>query len=235
MQAILKKLHAVMSELDYIQKDKKSQQGYSYVSEYAIKSAIQPLFVKHGVVVSFDVTTCSVVGEVATKSGGAMTIVQCKIRYRFFDIATAECLDGEWVGEGMDSGDKGLGKAITVGIRSLLSGMFLIPTGNDPEEDAASDQPREARTQPKSQPVTSAPQQNGEWQCPAHNKTLYETVLLPLFTRAGGDQTRKRNLLNKGFKEWGVNSLEQACKLPTDQFKAGLDRVEAILQEEAGQ
>ena len=46
---ILQRINAVMQELDYLQKEKKSGMQYSFVSHDKVTGAIRPLLVKHGI------------------------------------------------------------------------------------------------------------------------------------------------------------------------------------------
>jgi hypothetical protein len=56
--------------------------------------------------------------------------------YKFMDAeGKSDCIEGTWFGSGSDTGDKGLYKAITGGIKYVLNTNFLIPTGDDPEKD----------------------------------------------------------------------------------------------------
>ncbi len=55
------------------------------------------------------------------------------LSYRFYDIATGEYIEGSMEGDGADSGDKGVYKAITGAIKYIMTSTFLIPTNDDPE------------------------------------------------------------------------------------------------------
>lgn len=129
---ILKKLHAIMSELDYIQKDSRNEfHKYSYASEKAIKEAVHPLLVKHGVLFVLS-------GHESERSGEFTT---AKFNFRFIDVETGEQLELFLCGQGQDKGDKGYWKAVTGAIKYILTSTFLIPTGDDPEADTKTDQP----------------------------------------------------------------------------------------------
>jgi len=119
-----------MSEVDYIQKDKRNEfHKYNYASEYAIKKAIHEQLVKHKVL--FQV---SVINQTIQNN---LTMVD--FYYCFHDIDSGESLDGTFAGQGEDKLDKGIYKAITGAIKYILTSTFLIPTGDDPEENNPSD------------------------------------------------------------------------------------------------
>ena len=46
---ILQRLHAVMQEVEYIQKEKRQGMRYSIVSHDAVTAKVRPVLVKHGV------------------------------------------------------------------------------------------------------------------------------------------------------------------------------------------
>ena len=46
---------------------------------------------------------------------------------------TGEKIEVPWIGQGADKGDKGCYKAFTGGYKTFLMKMFMIPTGDDPE------------------------------------------------------------------------------------------------------
>lgn len=125
-QGILNKLYSIMAEIPEIGKDKtNSFHGYKYTSEYAIKTAIHPLLVKHKVM--FTTTLVDIKRET--------DITSIKLEYCFSDIETGEKISGVMPGEGQDKGDKGVYKAITGAIKYILTTTFLIATGDDPEND----------------------------------------------------------------------------------------------------
>lgn len=135
MKNILGKLHAIMSEVNYIQKDKRNSfHGYNYASEAAIKEKLHELLVKHKVLFSTSIDGFSN-ERVTTKKGDQELLTQVRIKYAFFCVDSGENVSGEFVGFGQDAGDKGVYKAITGAIKYILTSTFLIPTGDDPEED----------------------------------------------------------------------------------------------------
>lgn len=139
---LYQKLHAIMTEADYIQKDKRNEsQKYNYASEAAIKEKLHGLLVKYGVL--FIPSTNEIRHEVFTlhndtKEGTKtrdVLLTTVKGAARFVDVATKDELLVGIVGSGSDSNDKGTYKAITGALKYALTGSFLIPTGDDPENE----------------------------------------------------------------------------------------------------
>ena len=121
---ILKKLHSIMSEVPFIEKDKRNEhQRYKYASEQAIKMAIQPLLVKHKVLFTVQGIEIERSGEITTG----------KFIGSFIDVESGERIDLTLYAEGWDKQDKSYYKCITGAIKYILTSTFLIPTGDDAE------------------------------------------------------------------------------------------------------
>jgi len=132
---ILTKLHAIMSEVGYIQKDKKNtHQNYNYASEKAIKEVFQPKLVDHKVILKVDCIRQEI-DRSTTAKGGKSTLTLADFEYTFYDVESGESITGQFQGQGEDSLDKGIYKAITGAIKYILTSTFLTPTGDDPEEN----------------------------------------------------------------------------------------------------
>jgi ERF superfamily protein len=133
--SILRKLHAVMKDVDYIQKDKTNAfHKYNYASEAAIKEKVHAALVEHGVVPQFDLV--SLTERTGLGKEGKDTLTTALVHYRFSCVDTGQCVEGSFYGCGTDPADKGLYKAITGAIKYILTSQFLIPTGDDPENEA---------------------------------------------------------------------------------------------------
>lgn len=136
MKQILGKLHKIMTEVDYIQKDKSNSfHGYRYASEQAIKEALHASLVKHSVI--FVPVSVTITGrtDYTSDKGKRSSLTDVLVKYRFLDVESGESVEGECAGTGDDNADKGTYKAITGAIKYILTSTFLIPTGDDPEDD----------------------------------------------------------------------------------------------------
>lgn len=125
---ILKKLSAIMAEAEYIQKDAKNAHGgYKYASEKAIKETLHPILAKHGVVFQLNCTAPVVLADTKTQ--------YLPVEYVFWDSESGESLSGNFVGSAHTRDEKAHYAAITGAIKYILTSTFLIPTGDDPEND----------------------------------------------------------------------------------------------------
>lgn len=134
MKNILKKLHEIMSKVDFIEKDKTNTfHGYKYASEQAIKETLHKLLVDHKVLFTLEALNFSSHHQPLEKEKDTITNIEFK--YHFWDVESGEELSGNFVGSGEDKGDKGTYKAITGAVKYILTSTFLIPTGDDPENE----------------------------------------------------------------------------------------------------
>lgn len=133
MKNILAKLHEIMKEVNFIEKDKTNTfHGYDYASEQAIKEALHTSMVSKKVLF-----TLSAQNLRRTASGEkGSTITDIDFEYGFYDIESGEVFKGMFVGTGEDKLDKGTYKAITGALKYILTSTFLIPTGEDPEKES---------------------------------------------------------------------------------------------------
>jgi hypothetical protein len=163
---LLKKINAAMAKVTYIQKDKtNSFHKYNYASIDAIKDHVQAAFIEVGLVFTTTTKILSVATGLGKDQKESLTTVQ--LDYSLYDAASGESLSGSGVGTGMDSGDKGVYKAISGALKYILGTILLFATGDDdPEYDNTpkTQQPKPAappqKTETKPVPATSKPQVN---------------------------------------------------------------------------
>ena len=125
-----------MTDVSYIQKDAHNSHGnYNYASEYAIKMALHKAFVEHGVIMQLSVEDARVETLEPSKQGRDTKVFILKTAYTFHDVDSSDKLSGTFIGCGQGRDDKGANAAVTTNIKYILTSMFLIPTGDDPEND----------------------------------------------------------------------------------------------------
>lgn len=154
-KSIYNVLFEIWNELpDYLKKDGvNSKMGYKYVSERKIKEHINPLFKKHGVIFKVDAVNPQIIpiGE----KGRVLTTVEVKYSFILADNPE-EKLVGSFIGQGADNGDKGIYKAITGAIKYIIMSLFLIPTGDDPENDEEPVKTRRTAVKPVNPAIENA-------------------------------------------------------------------------------
>lgn len=134
------KLAAAMGEIGWVKKDGRNDaQRYNFTSAEGVADAVRSVLAKYGVDVEPDVTEWTV-HESQTKSGGTMHYHRVMVAWTFTDADSDEKVGPlRFPGEGMDSGDKAVYKAMTGSLKYALRMKFLIPFGDDPEENGEHD------------------------------------------------------------------------------------------------
>jgi len=140
----------VMQDIDSIGKNKKNvQQGYNFRGIDDVYLALNVPLTKHGVFYTTKVEGM-VREERTTKSGSNLIYTVLTVRYTFYapDGSFVECVV---VGEGMDSGDKSVNKALSASLKYNLLQTFCIPTEEPKDSEHESHEVR-----PKQPPKSDA-------------------------------------------------------------------------------
>lgn len=148
---IFEKMLAITAELQTVAKNLTVQttktSSYKAVSERDILDAVKPLETKYGV---YSYPICREVlesnllesesnynGQI-TKKTTFMTRIMTV--YRFVNVEKPdEYIETTTFAEGIDSQDKGSGKAMTYGDKYALMKAYKISTGDDPDQNASQD------------------------------------------------------------------------------------------------
>ena len=142
---IYKKMSAITAELTAVAKNLNvgiGQSAYKAVGEADVLAAVKPLEEKHGVysypysrkIVEADLvtTTTEYKGKVTEKTNRYLRI---ETVYRFVNIDNPEeYIDITTYGDGIDTQDKAVGKAMTYSDKYALLKAYKIITGEDPDQ-----------------------------------------------------------------------------------------------------
>ena len=136
---IVKAMLAVMAEVGVIEKGRKAP-GLSYAFRGIddILPVLQPLFVKHGVLVTPEVIERER-EMVTTSKGAAMISVRVLVRHTFSAIDGSTRI-ATTLGEALDTMDKATNKAMTAAFKLALVESFSIPT-QEAERDTEATKP----------------------------------------------------------------------------------------------
>jgi hypothetical protein len=145
--------------------------------------------IKHGLVIM----PCDM--EMQTEKTGKYLLTKLVAEYKIVDVESGESELICTVGQGMDSGDKGAGKAMTYAYKYAQRELFMIPTGDDPDHTSI-----EELTNPGKE--FHVPEQMA--------KALKEQL-----KEVGGDE--KRFMEHVGFSDWK--------KITYDQHEKGLKAI----------
>lgn len=143
---IFESINKVMEDIGAIGKSSKNaQQGFMYRGIDAVMNALQPALVKNKVFVAPEVLEQH--REERTSAKGATLIYSvAKIKYTFY-AEDGTSVSATVIGEGMDSGDKSMNKAMSVAFKYACFQVFCIPTEEmvDPDSECHEVQPKKAK------------------------------------------------------------------------------------------
>jgi len=133
-KSIQEAMLAIYDEVGYVQKQKGQYLNYTFASEKEFIKALRPSMIEHGVFMFVGKMDQLNQTEYTTGKGSLM------LRSTVHGIVTFSHISGTQItvdayGEGSDSGDKSLNKAMTDMYKYALRQTFMIETGDDPDKD----------------------------------------------------------------------------------------------------
>ena len=143
MKEITKAILAVMEEVKGVEKTMDVGTGnssYKGVSDKVVKETIRPAMMKHGltcVPTGVEASTQTDRWEEVTSYGKKQkqsTLTSVTTKYLLIH-SSGESIELAGYGQGVDSQDKGAGKATTYALKMTLLYTFLIPTGKIDDAD----------------------------------------------------------------------------------------------------
>jgi hypothetical protein len=145
MKEISKAILAVMAEVKSIEKTMDVGTGgssYKGVSDKVVKEVLQPVMLKHGLVIVPTGVEPKATTErwEETYNGNTKqkqsTFTEVTTKYLLIHQESGESIELAGYGHGVDSQDKGAGKATTYALKYALLYTFLIPTGKIDDADS---------------------------------------------------------------------------------------------------
>lgn len=138
MTATAKNVHqrlaAAMAEVDYIQKERKQGMNYTIVSHDAVTAKVRPVLLKNGIV--YYPVRCE-----HLHNGNR---AECSLTVRFVNIdEPSDFFDVPTFGYGIDTQDKGPGKAMSYAVKYALLKALGLETGDDPDTESVEFLPNE--------------------------------------------------------------------------------------------
>ncbi len=132
---LARKMATVLSEVHRVPKNGRNDfHGYDYVYESDLVDHIRDKLAEQGVAIFPSVREHSV-AELEDGRGRTQYLTTVTLDVSLVDGESGDQMTTTWVGQGLDSGDKGYYKAYTGAIKYFLLKTFLISTGDDPETE----------------------------------------------------------------------------------------------------
>lgn len=129
---VAQKIIEIMKKVDYLKKDGNvnfKTTNYNYLSEEKVTQAVSKARADVGLVI--------LPVKVDTHRDGNITSVT--VTYAIIDSESGEKMEVQMAGQGSDSQDKGIAKALTQAFKYIQRQSFGIPTGDDPDHISSSE------------------------------------------------------------------------------------------------
>ena len=143
---LYQKIQAVSNEVMNIEKDMTIGSGsYSYkaVSDNTVTLAVKRAEAKFGLIsipITQELISSESIKQIKNNKESVLFVDNIKMTIRIIDLDdTKEFVDVESFGKGVDSGDKGFGKASTYARKYALLNAYKIATGEDPDAEKSKD------------------------------------------------------------------------------------------------
>ena len=145
---IYQRMSAITNEISRVAKNLSVDAGkssYKAVGEADVLEAVKPIEEKHGVYsfpVEREIVESGVITSESTYNGQVrqrnQQFMRLRVVYRFVNIdKPEEYIELTTYGDGIDSGDKAPGKAMTYADKYALMKAYKITTGEDPDQKAS--------------------------------------------------------------------------------------------------
>jgi hypothetical protein len=135
---LAQRIHAVMKEVAYVQKDTRIDGKYNAVTHDQLISVLRPSMVKHGILLMVTMDRDPI--YFPREDGSKQYRAAYQFRVRLINVDCADDTMSVVVpATGLDSGDKGDGKAITYATKAALLKLFMLETGEN--DESRSDEP----------------------------------------------------------------------------------------------
>jgi hypothetical protein len=135
MTTLHQRLLEVRKSITSIQKDERNQyHKFNYASSSAVLKALRDAMDSNGVLLIPSVTGRET-GELTTQDDKKNILTHLDITYRWVNVDNPEeTIECSWYAQGIDAGERGVGKALTYAEKYFLLRFFNVPTDDlDPD------------------------------------------------------------------------------------------------------
>ena len=200
---IYESMAAVMEDCGAVAKnDRNQKQGYKYRGIDAVMNALNPALRKNKVFVVPEVLEQER-EERLSREGNTLIYSVTKVRYTFY-AEDGSSISAVVIGEGMDSGDKSMNKAMSAAFKYACFQSFCLPTEEmrDSEEDSHEVAPKSSPERPQRVQTRVQEKKPSEKAAEAYpdRGQMVEVI----------KKVSKKPALDKWLKNLNVESVEQA-------------------------
>lgn len=210
-EKIYQNIIKAMNEVNSISKDNyNTLQKFKFRGIDDVMNAMHPILSKNNIFVTPEVESFER-EERTSKNGGLIIYTIATIKFTFY-AEDGSNIVVKVVGEAMDSGDKGMNKAMSIAYKYALFQVFCIPTEDDPDKDSYTLAPKQQanKNTKTSQPTKQPAQQN-------LISTEQKETLINLIESAGINLTEELQKIKDLTTDRYDKALEYYTKLVFDK------------------
>ena len=212
---VWEKISQISAEIEYLQKDDKvgfGNNSYKAISIEKVMTAVADKMNKYGVVIyPVEQEYSRKDEEVIAKDGTVKInrISDVNVKYEIVNIhKPAEKIITVSSGTGVDTQDKGIGKAMTYAYKNMIIKLFAIATGDDTDKVHSDDYTKKLMGEDKSSDKTISP-------------FITEQQCKLLYVKGKGKEDKVKEILKLyGFKD--------SKSITKDKFNLVLSDIEAL-------
>lgn len=215
-EKIYQNIIKAMNEVNSISKDNYNQlQKFKFRGIDDVMNAMHPILSKNNIFVAPEVEDFSR-EERTSKNGGLIIYTIATIKFTFY-AEDGSNIVVKVIGEAMDSGDKGMNKAMSTAYKYALFQVFCIPTEDDPDKDSYTLAPKQQAN--KNTKTTQLTKQPAQQKAPQQNliSTEQRETLINLIESAGINLTEELQKIKDLTTDRYDKALEYYTKLAFDK------------------
>lgn len=227
---IYEKLNEIINELGPVEKNlyvPTGKSSYKAVGEKDVLDAIKPIEYKYKIYsypVSREVIDDEQLEKISTYNGKeTKTISQfmrIKTTYRFVNIEKPEeFIDIVSYGDGIDTGDKAPGKAMTYSDKYALMKGYKVSTGDDPDKDASENYNNVQKRKELNTGVSTM----------QNTKKLVTEHIIDLFNKWVETNKIDKTIVEQILSKYGFKSINE---VDIDNYKKIVNELNNILKKE---
>lgn len=151
MSTLVQKMLEVRKSVPYLQKgERNQQQGFNYTGSSRVLGAVRAAMDEQGIILIPSVEA-SRITEKQMSNGSTWYLTELDLIFTWINADDPkDTIVVKWYGQGLDSSEKGPGKALTYAEKYLILKTFQIPTDKD-DPDAWEEKTTGGDDQPKTQ------------------------------------------------------------------------------------
>lgn len=195
---IYQKINEVMKAIEYLTKDDKVEFGttkYKAISEEKVTTTVRKELVKQGIVI-LPINQEVENKELIRTEKSVNMLSSVHVRYRIQNIDDVnDFVEVESNGTGVDTQDKGVGKAMTYSYKYMLLRTFAIPTGEDPDKISSAETDEKIKTEIESKKIISQKLQDG-LNLSIEKNNISDEKVLEILNKYGYDSTSEIKMMD---------------------------------------